>query len=69
MNLVQSRVLAGGFVTFQSPRPHGGAVVHDSFVGGGGDWIFFEKLKKKKKIILFYFNFFQKNFNFTEVVA
>jgi hypothetical protein len=29
--------LVGGFVAFQSPRPHGGAVVHDgSSVGAGG---------------------------------
>jgi hypothetical protein len=33
--------LVGSSVAFQSPRPHGGAAVHDGFVGGGGGLKFF----------------------------
>jgi hypothetical protein len=41
MNLVRLRALAGGSIAFQSPRPHGGAVVHDGSVEGGGGIEFF----------------------------
>jgi hypothetical protein len=62
INLVRSRVLAGGSVVFQSPRPHGGAVVHDCFVGGGGGIEMFQGKKKIYLFILFYF-YFQKKCN------
>jgi hypothetical protein len=45
--------LVGGSVALQSPRPHGGAIVHDgSSVGAGGLQCF---KKKRKKLFLFLF--------------
>jgi hypothetical protein len=47
--------LVSSSVAFQSPRPHGGAVVHDGSVGGEGGLKFF---------YFFYFLFFfLKHFN------
>jgi hypothetical protein len=46
--------VAGGFVTFQSPCPHGRAVVYDSSVGGGGGIGIF--------LNFFYFYFFLETF-------
>jgi hypothetical protein len=55
--------MARGSVAFQSPRPHGGAIVHDgSSVGAGG-----LKCFKNFYFYFYYFYFFlflfQKNFN------